>query len=234
MESFEIEIEKIEISYDGEFETVFEGPMVYDLYADKSGPLIEMAYVPLREGSANQLRVILGQARAYGANGEMSLTLKSPSASVSGIKAPISPVLNVIPGGVEYGLDVDFELSNNIRPQGSGLLFTPVIRAYNRTYRKRIYGSLLSDNCSPGTDDDLLLSHRTLELIKNGETLKRGETDNEGRFIFVGLKPGEYALWASAENHNELLMEIRLLGADTQVALRLAGKCAAINGIALV
>lgn len=229
IKSVEVEIENIQISYDGEFVTVYEGPMVYDLYGDKGESLNEVAFVPVREGVVNQVRVVIGQARAIGEDG-IVYDVKAPSAESSGVKAPIAPAMNIIPGGVEFEIEIDFELAKNLAPHGGGFLFTPVIQVYNRTYRKHLYGKLMSDSCSPGPDDDRYLSGQTLNLVKNGEVIKTVETYENGRFLFVGLRPGEYLLDASAPSHQDAELEVRVQGADTQLTVRLSGKCASIKG----
>ena len=234
----EIEIFKVEARHNGEFTTVYERSEIYDVFVLGSGVIEDLAQVPVKSGLVDQLRIYIASAYVFMEDGTIH-ELQVPSGAQSGLKVAINPGLSIIPGGVPYEFILDFDLYHSLIPIGSpnnpqtisGFHFQPVIKVANKSYHANIYGQAYSDMCTSLPQDDLPIRMNLVSAFRNGELVASTQTNNEGKFMFVGLEPGEYDVVIEAPLHKAIhaFREVSSV-TDARITTRLAGKCVSLAG----
>ncbi|TXE08196.1 DUF4382 domain-containing protein [Gelidibacter salicanalis] len=145
-------------------------------------------------GTLNQIRLVLGDDNTVVIDGE-TFPLKTPSAQQSGLKIKINQTL--LPN-MAYTFLLDFDVDKSIVVAGNSgnINLKPVIRASAEASTGTISGSVLpmgmqtEITASKGTD--------TITTYTNGE----------GKFLLVGLNPGNYKITLAPDPKSDLLPTI--------------------------
>ena len=156
-------------------------PGIYNLLDYRNGETVLLANGDIPAGKISQVRLILGDGSNVVVNGVVH-GLSTPSAQTSGLKFNLHETL--LPD-LAYSFVIDFDAARSIVRKGNGTYsLKPVIRTYADAFGGTIKGIAL-----PARTDSAGVSY--IQIINGEDTLISLPEDN-GSFLFPGLKP---ALW---------------------------------------
>ncbi|MDD3968875.1 MAG: DUF4382 domain-containing protein [Proteiniphilum sp.] len=156
-------------------------PGIYNLLDLRNGETILLAGGEIPAGKISQVRLILGDENTVVVD-SVSYDLSTPSAQTSGLKFNLHETL--LPD-LAYSFVVDFDAARSVVRKGNGKYsLKPVIRTYAEAVGGTIKGIAL-----PARTDTVGVSY--VQIINGEDTLISLPEDN-GMFLFPGLKP---ALW---------------------------------------
>ena len=240
LESVEVEISKIDMRHDGEFVTLHEGFVTYDILKLRGGLTETLVNTPIEPGTIDHLRLFIESATITMKNGDV-YPMNVPSGAQTGLKLFLEPSLEIVTGHVSYELILDFDISQSFIPLGNpssangitGFNFNPVVRVANESIHGRISGVINSDMCN--SDDhyyDEPINLASVKAFQDDELVASAGTDEEGNFVLFGMEPGHYEVVMSASNHLDASFEIEVFVAnDSKTGTHtLAGDCVAVKG----
>lgn len=138
--------------------------------------------------------------RLYVADAEIILKdgkkydLKVPSGAQTGIKIFIDPSIKV-KGGLTTELLLDFDVNNSFKAKGdpsspegiNGFNFVPVIKASNVSTTGTVEGSVVDSA-------EKAVKGAVVSILSDGEVYTTALTNDEGKFVVLGLKAGTYSV----------------------------------------
>lgn len=154
-------------------------PKVYDLLKLANGNETLLGSLELPGGRLSQIRLKLGDNNSVMVD-DAVYALTTPSSQQSGLKLQINETLAE---GITYKILLDFEAGKSVIKNGAGVyILKPVIRAITEAQSGAIKGGLNPDGALPVT------------LIAADTVVSTTTSDENGNFLFRGLKPGTYGL----------------------------------------
>ncbi|MCK0123392.1 DUF4382 domain-containing protein [Gelidibacter sp. F2691] len=168
---------------------------VYDLLTLTGGVNVLLVdEFEVLSGNLNQIRLILGDDNTVVKNGE-TFHLDTPSAQQSGLKIKLNQTL--LPN-MAYTFLLDFDVDKSIVEAGNSGKYNlkPVIRATAEATTGTISGSVLP------------LGMQTEVTASNGTDTITTYTNAQGKFLVVGLNPGNYKITLAPDPKSDLLPSV--------------------------
>ena len=154
---------------------------IFNLLDYRNGETVLLAGGDIPAGDISQIRLLLGDESNVVVNG-LPYELDTPSAQKSGLKFNLHETLEP---DLAYSFVIDFDAARSVVRRGNGTYgLKPVIRTFAEAFGGTIKGFAL-----PARMDTVGVSY--VQIINGEDTLISVPEDN-GMFLFPGLKP---ALW---------------------------------------
>ncbi|MCE5178659.1 MAG: DUF4382 domain-containing protein [Porphyromonadaceae bacterium] len=179
------EIDSSEVSW---VELDVPNPGIYNLLDFRNGETVLLAGGDIPAGKISQIRLILGDESNVVVDG-VAHDLQTPSAQTSGIKFNLHETLQA---DLAYSFVIDFDAARSVVRRGNGTyLLKPVIRTYADAFGGSIKGIAL-----PARVEAAGVSY--VQII-NGEDTVISLPEDNGMFLFPGLKPASWNLKVFAD-----------------------------------
>jgi hypothetical protein len=252
VESASVVIREVRVrSADGGWNTAFEGFEEIDLVPLTGGVTTLLASIDLPTGTYDQVRLVVDAGRVVlspdaavagdshvfsSANGG----LEFPSGAQTGIQVKVDAPVEV-EEGLSADLVLDFDLSRNFvfngppehAPGVRRVLFTPVVRAVNRTTSGRIVVDVRTD--AGASADEPLPGATVTATDLDGAEAAGAVADADGRAVLV-LLPGSYEIEIAAPGHEAVTVPsvaVTRGNVTTIPAVTLHGMAVSVGGTVL-
>lgn len=202
---FKLQAHAINAEEDSEMITLSEDTLEFNLMNLRNGVVEALVEVDIEAGEYDYFRLFIDDASLKLIDGR-KFDVKTPSGSTSGIKLKVDPVI-IVDGGLTTELIIDVDLSKSFVLNGNistpagikGVLFKPVIRAFNISEYGSISGKVNDSNSDP-------IANVLLSVEYESEKYSTF-SDSTGYYSINGIPTGIHTLRAEKESFANMSLE---------------------------